>query len=498
MSEASALSPADTETIAHTAAPADRGTDPGPRRPAATAAPIATRSAVRGPLTAAGLSNPSSWLPWVVAGLLAAFYAAASIRRHVELLTSAYDLGIYDQVVRSYSHWGLPYNSIQGPHFNVFGDHFSPVLALLAPFHRLFESPITLLAGQSVLIAVGVVPLMRWAYRSVGLGASLVVGFGYGLSFGVANAVTFDFHEVAFAAPLISFAVVAFGEGRLTQAVLWAAPLVLVKEDLGLTVAVLGLLVAWRGRRLLGLLTTLGGGLASMLAVLAIIPAVNPLGHNVKSSKFGTSLVHQVTTLLAPDIKILTLVFLLAPTVFLALRSPILILAVPTLLWRFLATDTAYWGVGYHYSLILMPIVFAAFVDVLRRRPHQLRWILIGSTLITAYLVPQNGFAPAFTAGLWHTDAGTASIRQLLAQIPNDVTVAASNRLAPQLTSRDQVTLIGRTPLAVSQPQYIVSETAGVGFPLGDDGQRAWLADALGHGYQQIGQAGVVVLLKKS
>jgi len=280
--------------------------------------------------------------------------------------------------------------------------------------------------------------------------------------------------------------------------VLWAAPLVLVKEDLGLTVAVLGLLVAWRGRRLLGSLTTLGGGLASMLAVLAIIPAVNPLGHNVKSSKFGTSLVHQVTTLLAPDIKILTLVFLLAPTVFLALRSPILILAVPTLFWRFLATDTAYWGVGYHYSLILMPIVFAAFVDVLRRRPPGLPWILIGSALITAYLIPQNGFAPAFTAGLWRTDAGTASTRQLLAQIPNDVTVAASNRLAPQLTSRDQVTLIGRTPLAVSQPQYIVSETAGVGFPLGDDGQRAWLQDARGHGYQQIGQAGVVVLLKKS
>src|SRR6195952_1256927 len=313
----------------------------------------------------------SRWLPWVTAAILAVFYAAVSIRRHVELLTSAYDLGIYDQAVRSYSQWHLPFNTIQGPHFDVLGDHFSPILALLAPLYWIHDSPTTLLAAQGALIALGVVPLMKWALRSVGLGAALVVAFGYGMSFGVANAVTFDFHEVAFAAPLLAFAVVAFGEGRLTQAVMWGAPLVLVKEDLGLTVAVLGLLVAWRGRRLLGLLTAVGGGLASALAVLVVIPGVSPAGHNNHASKFGTSIVHQVSILLTPDIKIATLVLLLAPTVFLAVRSPIILLAVPTIAWRFLSTDPSYWGTGYHYGLVLMPIVFGAFVDVLRRHPPE-------------------------------------------------------------------------------------------------------------------------------
>jgi hypothetical protein len=65
-------------------------------------------------------------LPWVVAAALALFYSAVSIRRHVELLTSAYDLGIYDQAVRSYSRWQLPFNTVQGPHFDILGDHFSP------------------------------------------------------------------------------------------------------------------------------------------------------------------------------------------------------------------------------------------------------------------------------------------------------------------------------------------------------------------------------------
>ncbi len=440
----------------------------------------------------------SKWLPWVVAAVLAAFYATVSIRRHLELLTSAYDLGIYDQAVRSYSRWQLPFNTIQGPHFDILGDHFSPVLALLAPLYWIHDSPTTLLAAQGALIAIGVVPLMKWALRSVGLGAALVVAFGYGMSFGVANAVTFDFHEVAFAAPLLAAAVVSFGEGRLTHAVLWAAPLVLVKEDLGLTVAVMGLLVAWRGRRMLGLLTAVGGGLASALAVLVVIPSISPSGRNNHASTFGTSIVHQASVLLTPDVKIVTLVLLLAPTAFLAVRSPIILLAVPTILWRFLSTGPSYWGTGYHYSLVLMPILFGAFIDVLRRRPPGATWILLASVVVTAYLIPQNGFAPAFGSAFWQTNPAITATKALLARIPDGTTVAASNQLVPQLTDRDQVTLIGRTPLAVSRPEYIVSETGNVGFPLGPDGQAAWLTDARAHGYVDIGRAGSVVLLKRS
>lgn len=474
--------------MSNTSAPTSAATDGlNPTRPQ-KAVPAARSVGVRG----------QRWLPWGVGLALAIFYGAVSIRRHLELLTSAYDLGIYDQAVRSYSHFSLPFNSVQGPHFDVLGDHFSPILALLAPLYWIHDSPTTLLAAQGALIALGVVPLMQWAHRSIGLGAALVVGFGYGLSFGVANAVTFDFHEVAFAAPLVAYAAVAFGEGRLTAAVAWAAPLVFVKEDLGLTVAMMGLLVAWRGHRLLGLLTAIGGGLGSALAVLLIIPGMNPLGHNNHASKFGTSIVHQFTILLSPDIKILTLVFLLAPTVFLAIRSPIMVLAVPTLLWRFLATDPNYWGDRYHYSLILMPIIFAAFIDVLRRRNKtQVRVFLVLSTLVTIYLIPPNGFAPAFKSPLWQTNSSTAEVRALLDRIPSGATVAASNMLLPQLSERDQVTLIGRTPLAVSKPTYIVSETSNVGFPLGTAGQNAWLADARNQGYRQIATAGSVVLLMK-
>src|SRR5581483_6322173 len=129
---------------------------------------------------------------------------------------------------------------------------FSPVLALLAPVYRLFPTPVTLLVVQAGLMALACVPVTRWACRVRGTGAGLVVGCGLGASWGIVKAVAFDFHEVAFAVPLIAFAVEALGERRGRAAVAWGLPLLLVKEDLGLTVAAIGCLVAWRGPRRFG------------------------------------------------------------------------------------------------------------------------------------------------------------------------------------------------------------------------------------------------------
>jgi uncharacterized membrane protein len=62
----------------------------------------------------------------------------------------------------------------------------------------------------------------------------------YALSFGVQSAVEADFHEVAFAAPLLALAGAAYVDRRYSAVVWWSVPLLLVKEDMGLTVAVVG------------------------------------------------------------------------------------------------------------------------------------------------------------------------------------------------------------------------------------------------------------------
>ncbi|WP_264202509.1 DUF2079 domain-containing protein [Streptomyces hydrogenans] len=69
-----------------------------------------------------------------------------------------------------------------------------------------------------------------------------------GLAWGTQSLVGFDFHEVAFALPLLALACRAYLDGRLRAAAGWAAGLLLVKEDLGATAAVFGLLVVHKAR----------------------------------------------------------------------------------------------------------------------------------------------------------------------------------------------------------------------------------------------------------
>jgi uncharacterized membrane protein len=65
--------------------------------------------------------------------------------------------------------------------------------------------------------------------------------------------------------------------------------------------------------------------------------------------------------------KLGTLALILLPVVFLALRSPLVLVAVPSVVLRFLNTDSSYWGLHYHYNAPLMPIVFIAAIDALAR-----------------------------------------------------------------------------------------------------------------------------------
>jgi len=435
-------------------------------------------------------------VPAVAAGALFVVYATLAVLRHRALETSGYDLGIFEQEVRSYASGHWPTATLKGPGFPLLGDHFSPIVALIAPLYRIAPSPVTLLVVQAGLLAVAVVPLARWAEQRAGRATAVTVSVGYGLSWGIAQTVGFDFHEVAFAVPLIAFAAVALGEGRLVAALAWAAPLVLVKEDLGLTVAAVGALVAWRGRPRWGLAAVAGGILATTVEMGLIIPAVNPQRANVYVSSVDGSIGSTLAHILQPDTKIATLVLLLAPTAFLAVRSPLALLAVPTLSWRFLSDNPAYWGTMFHYSAVLMPIAFAAFIDVLIRDPARRGRRLAASLLATAVLLPGAPFAELAVARLWNPD--TTATHRLLDAIPAGTTVAASNWLAPQLTADHDVSLFLPATVASVRPEYIVVDTTATHwFPLDQEQTSALVNAAQDAGYAVVDRAGGVELLHR-
>jgi hypothetical protein len=202
--------------------------------------------------TAAGrrFRNPGARLdPYLLAVVFFVAYALLSVTRYRRMLTMSWDLGIFEQAIKSYAHLQAPVADLKGPGFNILGDHFSPITALIAPFYRVFPTPVTLLIAQAVLFAVAVIPVTRGTAYLLGRGRGLAVGVAYGLSWGVQKAVEFDFHEIAFAMPLLAFSLEAVLRKRWAAAMWWAVPLVFVKEDMGITAAAIGVIVWWRTRQ---------------------------------------------------------------------------------------------------------------------------------------------------------------------------------------------------------------------------------------------------------
>ncbi|MFE7570245.1 DUF2079 domain-containing protein [Streptomyces sp. NPDC057539] len=415
--------------------------------------------------------------PYVVAVVLFCAYAALSISRYLQLRTMSWDLGIFEQVIRAYAQLEAPVADLKGPGVNILGDHFSPVVALLAPVYRLFPTPVTLLVAQAALFALSAIPVTRVAARLLGRWPGVAIGVGYGLSWGVQRAVEFDFHEIAFAVPLIAFALEALLTGRRRAALCWALPLVLVKEDLGLTAAAIALVVAVRARR------TAPRVVPDALAVaaLAVVAAVLTFAFVIPAFNSGDTYDYWVKVeggsgpLDGFDVKFRTLLWLLLPTAgLLALRSPLMLIALPTLGWRFLSAEDNYWGTAWHYNAVLMPIVTLALVDAivrvcsgprawLRSYAHHLPAMVAAAALALTTSLPLSALAEPDT---YRVRPEVRAAERLLDSIPDDATVEANVGPISLLTSRCRVFWVGDTRGIT--PDYIAldNRTRWVGDPV--------------------------------
>ncbi|MQA95653.1 MAG: DUF2079 domain-containing protein [Streptosporangiales bacterium] len=456
-------------------------------------------------------------------------YATFALARYADGRSTAFDLVIFDQAVRGYAALGAPRSAAKGvlhgfgPHFSVLGDHFSPILAVLAPAYWLFDDPRTLLIAQSLLFALAALPVWRFAERALGATPAHLVTAAYLLSWPIAAAVAFDFHEVAFAPLFTALLLERLQAGRRGQALAAAAALLLVKEDMGLLVAGVGVVLLLAGgpgsgltggTRRLGALLTAGGLVAAVLASRVVVPvlggdaefywAYGRLGPDVPAV-----LAHLLThpgdalgTLVTPSGKAYTLVLLLAPLAFLPLASPIVLAAVPLLAERMLADGfPTWWGVNYHYNAFVVVVLVLAGVDGARRlhgwwgrrrgRPA-LGWAA-GVAVATVLLMPVFGYGQAFGADLWQRDAWARAAREASAVVPDGVDVAAADPAAAWLTARARVQVWAGADTRVP---WVVADVARRHQSFDDvSAQRAAVRLLRGLGYRAVYErAGWVVL----
>jgi len=429
-----------------------------------------------------------------------ALWCGVSFLRHY-YFHSSYDLGILNQVVWNTAQGRFFARSIEVSHD--LGDHVRPYLAVLSVFYLLIPSPYVLLTFQSFVLALSAWPLYRLAQRkfdspAIGLLAAFCL-LAYP-PLGFLN--RYDFHVEVLSIPLLIAAYERVDVGDLKNASLFMALALFCKENLGLTVAALGIMAGfsykqWR----FGLSWALVGVAYSSIALLAVIPVFRGEPSDTLAryhwlgdtpSEMLWSALSQPGFILQKIFTVehmLTLLQLIAPLAFLPLLGlPALLPAVPTLMYNFLAEWPSQTGIYHHYMAPLIPFIPVSAVFGLHRLitkswdggfqnvmptggPAINQSVALGACMMLIAMlaswiyqnpvtgnasllwrrvpevIPMGKTAPV--PMIWPNDS---AIREGLRYVPRDVSLLTTANYAPHLSHRPWIEMIPRAPVSTLGP----------------------------------------------
>ena len=277
----------------------------------------------------------------------------------------------------------------------------------------------------------------------------------------------------------------------------------------------------------------------SVVSIVVILPYFNSGGTFDYADKVNVTAAvgdpfGSLIQMMNNNTKMATLGLLLITGAVLWVGSPLALVALPTIAWRLLSTMESYWASTWHYSLVLMPVVFCALLDtVLRmrygavparepaelseaseapvepsgRRRIQVRnlpvWVLPTVALFLAV-------SPIFVAGSTQplaslansqfTDSSLTSSDQMklkaVQQVPEGVTVASDLSILTQLIPGRTVYWIGHT--GEPAPEYVVIDrrnNSWGGNPPANVAQYA--ADRYGHSYAKHASVGSIDIVRR-
>lgn len=366
----------------------------------------------------------------------------------------AFDLGIFTQGTWLLSRFEEPF-FITTRGLPLFADHSSYILVFLAPLARLFPTAQMLIVVMALALAA-IAPLAFVVARRAGAGHLLATTTAVLVLF--APAVQWNmrdsFHPEVLVVPLVVGAIALLQRDRDWWAIAVLFVALTAKEDVGLLVAPLGLIVAWvMGKRRTGFAVFALGVAAFLLNFLVLLPTWSPSGELLYSYRyaaigdgpidiaFGLMTRPDLWIDVATDPTRLAYVALLVGAMPLSVLAPRWLLAgVPALVANLFSGHGYQYEIEYHYTAYLIAVVViagaygAAVVD---RRGN--REVTIGA-LAVCVLVAGITFGVAAPVRGWaasheHQD----QIRSMLEEVPADASISAWSTLVPSLAERDIV-----------------------------------------------------------
>ncbi len=422
--------------------------------------------------------------------------------------------------------------------------HVEPVLIPISWLYRLMPDPRMLLWFQSLVLAIGALP-MAMIGRAIfgGWLAGFVIAGAYLLAPGLEGAALSDFHAVALAATWLAWMLWAIESNRPRLGILFGAITVLSREDAALLVAWLGaillckeafvdlsrydrsitwtatasrsIVMKWRSHALgLPLALFLGGGLWAAACFGVIAPRFNGGGSVFwyRYAWMGESPLQALRSILndprpltlwiaSSDVSSYLAIQVLTGGIW-CLFAPIqLLIAAPIVLMNALSSFEWMRSGGAHYSAILVPVLVWSGAHGAK--------IVIGKSGRFGKSVVLSIFAlSAFTAQLWigvspfrsgqaFAAVESRNVRALtaLTSIPADAEVSATSALYPHLSARTRLFWFP----AHADANWLAIDALGITHPLTARETRALVQSAITDGrYTVESAAGGAIVLRQT
>jgi len=348
---------------------------------------------------------------------------------------SGSDVGLFVQTIASVTD-GFRNTTEGGNHFTV---HFSPILAVCAPFVLATHSALALVAIAAVATASTAPPLYAIARRhGAGDGVAFFVALA-GLSYPPLVGVAFaDFHENVFAPAALIWLIWAFDAGRYRWAAAFALTALAVKEDEAIVVAWAALGAAWscvRRRDRPGFAWSATAIFASITVFVSYFTIVRPLAgaHAAWSPEhfydWRRALpANQTAPAWSPG-RLTYVLEAFAPLLFVSLASPFVLLALPGFVEVLASRESVTYTMGQHYAAVWVGPVLASYAIATARiaRRHPSRGLRLSRLAVAACAAVLVVASPTHWAHyLGPRTAHDAALDRVLASLPPDAPVATA------------------------------------------------------------------------
>jgi len=446
--------------------------EPAGERVATVTAPARGEPAAAGTVRARALAEGHAIVDDIISAVTPASVLSAMIALYIYVFgaltwsqqsnfgTFGFDMGIYDQGIYLLSRFQAdPFDTVRGLPF--FAHHVNFVAFLIVPAYWLGAGPHFLYLFETVVMALGALPLWLLAKDRFGDGWLALCPAGAYLLFPSLEWINWwHFHPDALIITPLLFAYWLATRQRWGWFAVAVAAALICKEDAALAVVALGVVVAWKQRRPWLLATAAVGAAWWFFATKVVIPTANGGGQVFYENLFpgfGTSLFGIVGTILRHPSRFFNLALqkerityytkLLVPVAFLPLGSLlILVIAGPQLVVNVISAHGYTHDIKYHYSSIVIAGIFLATVETLGRSSRSIaqRRFLCGLLMATA-LAANVAWSPSplsvqYHSGIWAlSSAGDRAKNAAVALVPHGAATTATYYFVPHLTHRQRI-----------------------------------------------------------